>query len=84
MKYDRNLSNLDKHCEELFNNEMEKIENKISNRLKFLNNKMSKFDEIYQNNNIKLLSLFLFLVAYYSKIFYYNLWNYKGSILFYF
>ncbi len=46
MKYDRNLSNLDKHCEELFNNEMEKIENKISNRLKFLNNKMSKFDEI--------------------------------------
>ena len=47
MKYDRNLSNLDKHCEELFNNEMEKIENKISNRLKFLNNKMSKFDEIY-------------------------------------
>ncbi len=46
MKYDRTISNLDKHCEELFNNEMEKIENKISNRLKFLNNKMSKFDEI--------------------------------------
>ena len=46
MKYDRNLSNLDKHCEELFNNEMEKIENTTSNRLKFLNNKMSKFDEI--------------------------------------
>ncbi|WP_295722075.1 hypothetical protein [uncultured Methanobrevibacter sp.] len=46
MKYDRNLSNLDKQCEELFNNEMEKIEYKISNRLKILNDKLSKFDEI--------------------------------------
>ncbi len=44
MKYDRSFSNFDKYCKDLVNEEIEKIEFKISNRLEVLQIKLSKFD----------------------------------------